>query len=198
MRNFWLSAHCAGRKTSIGTGPASKDGSMEISLHMKVAGKSVEYLTVICEGGEEPEIRLHVGPSEVDGKHVTSMSLTSAYGRQIIAHYRVYIRDGEGVSLAYVTERGDAICGSIFELLLPQEHLQLELMDDKAIEDVLKGSPCQSSTHPTLKDAVNEVREYWGLSSLPRLPEIELSKGLSEDIRNFEVTEALLIAKEVS
>ena len=48
VRNFWVDLDVDGRANSVGTGPRSKDGGLDLDLYIRNDGRVAKALTVRC------------------------------------------------------------------------------------------------------------------------------------------------------
>lgn len=48
LRNFWVEVVCDGYAKSVGMGPRSKDGSMEIVLRVRSLGEAITATYIRC------------------------------------------------------------------------------------------------------------------------------------------------------
>jgi len=60
LRNFWLSAHVDGRKTSIGSGPRAKDGGFTLQISMRENGERIAPIRIVGRVTEEGALVLEV------------------------------------------------------------------------------------------------------------------------------------------
>ena len=48
VRNFWMSARVDGRDTGLSSGPAGKDGGMDVTMLVRKEGSVSKGLSLIC------------------------------------------------------------------------------------------------------------------------------------------------------
>jgi hypothetical protein len=71
-RNFWIDAEIDGRKTTIASGPRSRDGGFDLSISMRDEGAVIRPLRVIGWCGSDGVLHLEVNSNGTVIKEITT------------------------------------------------------------------------------------------------------------------------------